>query len=290
MAAHLFLSYAHTDESYIRVLAQRMEEAGLEPWYYVESQRAGIDFTERLLASIEQARAMVIVLSAASASSEFVLQEVLYAKKLQKLIIPISLEPCEGTVVFHLSARNWIKCWDGRRPVPKILEVLSDGAVLPALPLADDYAQLVATAAYLTAVRPTTYLLDPPTNSAPLELPTSKQLCTLGRSPRNDLVISLDYVSRTHARISMQLDHNGRSFVLHDEGSSRGTFVNGKRLEGPQTLYDGDQIGLGSRQGMLRFACLGLTGEGPDTAEAPDKLEVPQAAAPYQDADPPPES
>ncbi len=64
---------------------------------------------------------------------------------------------------------------------------------------------------------------------------------TIGRSEQNDIAIADPEVSRRHARITFQ---NG-AFLLEDLGSTNGTFVNGRRLNTPTPLKDGDIIYLG---------------------------------------------
>jgi pSer/pThr/pTyr-binding forkhead associated (FHA) protein len=60
----------------------------------------------------------------------------------------------------------------------------------------------------------------------------------LGRDASCDIVISDRQVSRFHARISFTED----GVMLEDLGSKNGTFQNGKRLEEPVILSDGDQV------------------------------------------------
>lgn len=63
----------------------------------------------------------------------------------------------------------------------------------------------------------------------------------LGRSPESDVVLEDPLVSREHAVI----EWNGNGFLLSDQGSINGTFVNNTRLTGSQRqLRDGDEIGL----------------------------------------------
>lgn len=65
---------------------------------------------------------------------------------------------------------------------------------------------------------------------------------TVGREPGRDVMLAGDStVSRRHARISME---NG-AYVVHDEGSSNGTFVNGQRIS-RQNLAPGDEVAFGS--------------------------------------------
>lgn len=69
----------------------------------------------------------------------------------------------------------------------------------------------------------------------------------IGRGPRNDLVLRLDAVSRNHARISQD---EGKGFVITDEGSTNGTFVNDVRVN-EAVLQDGDLIKVG--RARLKF-------------------------------------
>ncbi|HUA72485.1 MAG TPA: FHA domain-containing protein [Solirubrobacteraceae bacterium] len=58
-----------------------------------------------------------------------------------------------------------------------------------------------------------------------------------------------DEISRSHARIS--LDRSGFC-AIEDLGSTNGTFVNGLRIAGPQTLSVGDTIEVGATTLVVR--------------------------------------
>ena len=63
---------------------------------------------------------------------------------------------------------------------------------------------------------------------------------SIGRAPESHILLSRDKLtSRRHAMIRYE---NGR-YVLRDEGSTTGTFVNEQRLEAmvPLILHDGDR-------------------------------------------------
>jgi hypothetical protein len=64
----------------------------------------------------------------------------------------------------------------------------------------------------------------------------------LGRSPKCDIYIPDQRVSRRHAEIHW----DGESCTLHDLGSANGTLLNDRRITTPQTLRDGDEIGIAS--------------------------------------------
>ena len=56
-------------------------------------------------------------------------------------------------------------------------------------------------------------------------------------------------VSRLHARIELQHDR----YILFDEGSANGTYVNGRRLNAGHVLSTGDQVWLGSKETCYDF-------------------------------------
>ncbi|MDZ4870631.1 MAG: Vitamin B12 import ATP-binding protein BtuD [Chroococcidiopsis cubana SAG 39.79] len=64
---------------------------------------------------------------------------------------------------------------------------------------------------------------------------------TIGRDEQNDIAIDHPTVSRYHARISRQ----DGTFAIADLNSSNGTFVNGKRVSGSQSLRPEDTIRIG---------------------------------------------
>ncbi|MDO8736684.1 MAG: FHA domain-containing protein [Thermoleophilia bacterium] len=64
---------------------------------------------------------------------------------------------------------------------------------------------------------------------------------TIGRSPRSQIVLPDDYVSSTHARIFAR-----KQFLfLEDLGSTNGTFIDGRRVEGEQQIKPGQEIVIG---------------------------------------------
>src|SRR5438270_82206 len=79
------------------------------------------------------------------------------------------------------------------------------------------------------------------------EYPLDKYEMSIGRTPNSDILLSKDKLtSRRHATIHYE---NGE-YVLRDERSANGTFVNGQQLEEmtPRTLQDGDHVGIGEHE------------------------------------------
>ena len=122
-----------------------------------------------------------------------------------------------------------------------------------------------------------------------------KSVIAVGRHPLSDLRFDpeadLD-VSTRHAEIR-GLD--GR-YVIHDNTSTNGTFVNGQRILPDRELHDGDRIAFGDRgpQVMVRFVAARPSVERPPpvTRETPprDAAAAPPSPAPSPPPAPPPRS
>lgn len=64
---------------------------------------------------------------------------------------------------------------------------------------------------------------------------------TIGRSPASQIVLIDEYVSSTHARVFAR-----KQFLfLEDLGSTNGTFIDGRRLEGESQIKPGQEIVIG---------------------------------------------
>lgn len=63
----------------------------------------------------------------------------------------------------------------------------------------------------------------------------------IGRDEGADVLIDNPSVSRRHAQIRRE----GAGWVVEDLGSSNGTFLHNQKIQGPQTITAGDEIGFG---------------------------------------------
>lgn len=117
---------------------------------------------------------------------------------------------------------------------------------------------------------------------APIELETGEAV--IGRSRSCAVQIAETTVSRQHAVFVVE-PGNVR---LRDLGSSNGTYVNGKRVDGSQELADGDRVVVGEAELIVRI----LAPLGP--AEPTQRLAIPPLSAPQtraaeaKPAEPPP--
>jgi adenylate cyclase len=89
------------------------------------------------------------------------------------------------------------------------------------------------------------------TASGSKRLPLTGGSCwTVGRSEDNDFVITDRWISRNHAML--QAMDNGEMYLI-DLGSRNGSFVNGRRVNIPVTLRNGDRLTFGQTE--LLFHC-----------------------------------
>jgi pSer/pThr/pTyr-binding forkhead associated (FHA) protein len=77
-------------------------------------------------------------------------------------------------------------------------------------------------------------------------IPLDKKITRLGRQLDNDLVFNEEFVSRIHAEIRFE---EGK-YVLYDNESTSGTFVNSQKID-RCVLNSGDLISLASIQIMF---------------------------------------
>ncbi len=95
--------------------------------------------------------------------------------------------------------------------------------------------------------QPARVVLRAETGEVLQEYPLDKLEMSIGRAPNSDILLSKDKLtSRRHATIHYENGH----YVLRDERSANGTFVNGQQLDEmkPYVLQDGDQIGIGEHE------------------------------------------
>jgi pSer/pThr/pTyr-binding forkhead associated (FHA) protein len=124
--------------------------------------------------------------------------------------------------------------------VPPTIQADSNGHdLLAGATIAAESAVAVAT-----IDNPARLTLRTDTGETLQEFVLEKQEFSIGRAPSSDILLSKDKLtSRRHATIRYE---NG-TYLLSDERSANGTFVNGQQLEekAPYTLQNGDRVAIG---------------------------------------------
>ncbi len=132
-------------------------------------------------------------------------------------VVPASRAPAEATMVFQVERSP------GKRPATsQVLQVPDDGGAYM-IPLLDEAG----------------------TPGTPI--PIREQSLYIGRDgSRAQIVFTDSSVSRLHARL---VEESDGVYMLHDEGSASGTFVNDERVDlTPRQLNSGDLIEFGRQK------------------------------------------
>jgi len=95
-------------------------------------------------------------------------------------------------------------------------------------------------------IQPRLIVNSSPSLAPGIEFPVEAGM-TLGRSRSNGIPISDHFASHMHARVFP----HGQFFFIEDLGSTNGTFVNGRRIEGQAQLKPHDEIRIGET--ILRY-------------------------------------
>jgi pSer/pThr/pTyr-binding forkhead associated (FHA) protein len=94
-------------------------------------------------------------------------------------------------------------------------------------------------------------------------IPLEKQTIKLGRQLENDIVFHEEFVSRFHAEIRFE---DGK-YVLYDNESTGGTYVNGKKVD-RCVLNSGDLISIATIQIMFVNNNAGLVDKARGTTQS----------------------
>ncbi len=78
--------------------------------------------------------------------------------------------------------------------------------------------------------------------------PLDSNFVTIGRGLNNDLVLEDPRISRQHAQVRFK----SRRFLIADQGSTNGTYVNGTPVTTEQVLRSGDIVSLGGLEMLFQ--------------------------------------
>jgi hypothetical protein len=243
---HVFVSYARKDSQFVEMLHQKLKEANFDVW--TDSVvRPGNDWRQDIDEAIRNAFAVLVIVTPAAKTSEYVTYEWAYALGLGIKVIPIILKstPLHPRLEFlqHIeftAKRGDDYPWD--RLVEGLLHVKQDtrSPTLPArtAPFLPDFgtARMNAPGVWVIVQR----------GPQPEQMwNLNKDVVSIGREITNDIVINDQQVSRRHARFIRKTQGAFPTFDIEDLQSSNGTFINNSKLTGSIGLKHGDMIQLG---------------------------------------------
>ncbi|MDI7269013.1 MAG: FHA domain-containing protein, partial [Myxococcota bacterium] len=102
---------------------------------------------------------------------------------------------------------------------------------------------------------------------APKSYTFPKDDITIGRAQNNDIILPRNNISKKHTRVF----RSKGALLVRDMDSTNGTFLNGRRIRGDETLQPGDRIFL---------ADFVLIIEGDESAQTPAPPEARKTAGP----------
>jgi hypothetical protein len=94
----VFISYAQRDRQWAMQLSEQLGALGIRPWLDSAEVFPGENWASAVGSALESSDALLVLVSPASADSEFVRREVQYAlgsERFENRVIPVILEPTD---------------------------------------------------------------------------------------------------------------------------------------------------------------------------------------------------
>ncbi|KFN43665.1 toll/interleukin-1 receptor domain-containing protein [Arenimonas oryziterrae] len=109
----IFVSYASADRDVAFRIVGFLEGQGISCWVAPRDVSPGVEYGQAIIDAIEQARALVLVLSDQSNDSQFVRKEVERAVSKTKPVLPVRIREVNpsGALEFYISSAQWVDAW-----------------------------------------------------------------------------------------------------------------------------------------------------------------------------------
>lgn len=273
----VFISYSREDFGFAEFVAAKLRERGAEVFIDYASLLAGENWISRIGKEIKQRDYVVLILSPRSVISNWVQDEIAYARHHYKTIVPLLLESVSEDDMdnfFFLVNKERIDftMW-GKGSEPKIsVQKLAEALGLPKYPLSSEGSDLdpfrtmaikrhsseddllslqeADTVPMAPIPLPSRYLLSDSLELVVFEecvktnWQSDRESYVIGRGAECDLILPYKAVSRHHIRI---LHQSNNGYILEDLSSLNGTWLNGRRLKPGEVkhLCGNDQINVG---------------------------------------------
>lgn len=149
----VFLSYSHTDQARVRMLADALEQAGIHVWWDTLIE-GGAEFAKSVEVALERCDAVIVAWSRVSVESNWVRDEASQGRDLRKLV-PVSLDGTMPPLGFRQFLSVDLNHWHGEVDAPPIAAIVRGiDAVLGRAPAAlPTHAMLQMPAARATGTQ-----------------------------------------------------------------------------------------------------------------------------------------
>ena len=127
MAHDVFISHAKDDKTKADLLCLQLEQAGIRCWIAPRDVRPGRNWGSEIIRGLDNARVMILLLSASSNRSRPVIKEVERAFGKEIVIIPVRLEDVvpSDALEFFLSSDQW---FDATTPRSILVRQIANGS------------------------------------------------------------------------------------------------------------------------------------------------------------------
>lgn len=112
----IFVSYATADRRQALALCKAIEKRGVDCWISTRDVGPGENYQEAIVRAIRDARAMVLIFSAAANDSDEIKKELSLASRYRVPVIALRIEDVDPSDAFayELSTRQWIDAFEGQ--------------------------------------------------------------------------------------------------------------------------------------------------------------------------------
>jgi len=119
----IFISYAREETARAQQLARALEESGFSVWWD-RQVTAGVSWATIIEQQLDKARCVIVLWSAASVASNWVVDEAAYARESSKLI-PVVIENVDLPLGFLSIQSVELKDWNGESTHPEFQRLVS---------------------------------------------------------------------------------------------------------------------------------------------------------------------
>jgi formylglycine-generating enzyme required for sulfatase activity len=118
MEHSIFISYSSADKSVADQVCAALEQAGYDCWIAPRDIEPGADYPAAILAGVQGAQLIVVIISAAAVASPHILSEIGHAFSEKKPILPFRLSEVKlpPNFDYFLSTSQWLDAHDGCTP------------------------------------------------------------------------------------------------------------------------------------------------------------------------------
>jgi hypothetical protein len=259
-STRVFVSHSHTDNDYCRAFVNALNASGLDVWYDEHNLGWGAlrQVIERELQSREH---FVAILSPTAVASDWVNAEIdaalfLLGKGRLKTLLFVTAARCEVPLLLQRYKRLERPDGGGYTLGHAAVRAMTAMGLAPTTPASSSSPSMARA-----AQKPPPWLAPQSSRSPNITgyaivirqgkepgriYPLTKEGTTIGRSRESDIFLEDLAVARYHATLT----RDWRGYVIRDEGSANGTYVNNQRIT-EQLLVAGDEIQVG--QSVLAF-------------------------------------